>query len=294
MEIEFENRRIEAEFERWMRKLGQDDPYKSDETIGIRDVLRAHFLIADYFYSEGYGIGGIGPRDPDLLHSAIYRQFTSFGNQIKWKTPFEKFATLVFGLVKDHPFHDANKRTGLLLILYFLEKRNRVPEVKQRELENFVVDIAEDKLRKFRRAKELTRKTHDPEIKFIADYIKRNSRQRDSRYYTVTYAQLDKRLQEFGFCLHNARNNFIDVCRIEKKRSIFRRHRPAIEYVKLAQIGFPGWKKQVGKGAIATVRRATDLTPQKGVDSAAFFHGADPLIALIDKYHGPLQRLAYR
>lgn len=59
-----------------MEHFGEHDPYDTDGNIGLHDVLRAHFLIADYFYSEGYGIGGIGPRDPHLLHSAVYRLTT--------------------------------------------------------------------------------------------------------------------------------------------------------------------------------------------------------------------------
>lgn len=50
----------------------------------------------------------------------------------------------------------------------------------------------------------------------------------------------------------------------------------------------------MGKGAIKTVRTATGLIARKGIDSAAFFHGLDPLYALISKYEGPLERLAYR
>lgn len=83
-DVIFDNERIRAEFLRWVTYFGQDDPYQSDETIGLFDVLRAHFLIADYFYSKDDGLGGVGPRDADLLHSAIYRQFVSFGGVDKW------------------------------------------------------------------------------------------------------------------------------------------------------------------------------------------------------------------
>ena len=294
MEIIIDNEDVKKEFDRWCRFFGENDPYHGISTIGILDVLRAHFLIADYFYTEGYGIAGVGPRDPDLLHSAVYRQFVSYGGRDKWTTPYERCATLVFGIVKDHPFHDANKRTALLVMLYFLEKENRVPTVKQNSLEDFIVEIAENKLRKYRRQKKLIKKTDDPEIYFIADFIRRNSRKRNNRFYTITYKELDKRLREFGFCLANPHNNFIDVCKIEKKRGLFGLGKEREELVRIAQIGFPSWKTQVGKGAIGTIRRAAGLTPDKGVDSEAFFRGADPLYSLISEYHGPLERLAHR
>ena len=125
-------------------------------------------------------------------------------------------------------------------------------------------------------------------------FIRRNSRKRNNRFYTITYKELDKRLREFGFCLANPHNNFIDVCKIGKKRGLFGLGKAREELVRIAQIGFPSWKKQVGKGAIATIRRATGLTPDKGVDSETFFRGADPLYSLISEYHGPLERLAHR
>jgi len=294
MEILLENEPVKAEFDRWCKELGDDDPYLSPDTVGMRDVLRAHFLVADYFYGEGYGIAALGPRDPNLLHSAVYRQFISYKGQEKWQSSYERCATLVFGLVKDHPFYDANKRTGLLVLLYFLNRMNRVPTVRQRALEDLVVDIAEGNLRKYRRQQDLKGRTDDPEIYFIADYLRRKSRKLDNRHYTITYRELDQRLRDFRYCLLNPHKNCIDVCRIEERKGFLGLGKPRTEFVRVAQIGFPGWKRQVGKGAIATVRRETKLTADNGVDSAAFFHGTDPLNTLISEYEQPLARLAYR
>lgn len=294
MEILIENSAVKTEFSRWYKFFGENDPYTANGNIGIHDVLRAHFLIVDYFYSEGYGLGGIGPKDPNLLHSAVYRQFTGFDGKDKWETSYERCATLIFGLVKDHPFHDANKRTALLVLLYFLNKIDRTPTVAQKELEDFIVNIAEDKLRQYRRLIALESRTNDPEIHFIADYLRRNSRMLDKTNYTITYRELDARLHEFGYCLYNPHKNFIDVCRIETSRSLLGLGKLKTKYVKVAQVGFPGWKCQVGKGAIHTVRKETRLVPEKGVDSATFYRGRDALYSLIAEYSGPLERLAYR
>lgn len=76
-----------------------------------------------------------------------------------------------------------------------------------------------------------------------------------------------------------------------EKRFPFRKEKVTPES-KVEQIGFPGWKSQVGKGAIKTVRQKTDLTPDHGVDSQVFFKGLDPIVDLIVSFHGPLRRLA--
>lgn len=293
-DVIFDNAPVEKEYQRWLDFFGTDDPYQSEETIGMMDVLRAHFLIVDYFYSKDTGLGGIGPRDPNLLHSAVYRQFVAFGGIAKWSDSFERAATLLFGIITDHPFHDANKRTGLLVLLLFLYKMNRVPTVGQRDLEDFAVEISDHRLNKYRRYHELKKKLRDPEVRFIADYLKRKSRKLDSRYYTITYQELDRRLQDFGYRLQNPHKNYIDVVRVEQRRKLFGFGGKEQVNVKVTQVGFPGWKSQVGQGAISTIRKATKLTPEHGFDSQTFYQGADPVQSIIAEYAGPLERLAYR
>jgi len=294
MEILLDNEAVRSEFNRWSNYFGDLDPYTINGNIGIKDVLRAHFLVADYFYTEGHGIGGIGPKDPNLLHSAVYRQFTGYAGKDKWETSYERCATLIFGLIKDHPFHDANKRTALLVLLYFLKSIKRMPTVDHKTLENFVVEIAENKLEQYRRLKTLNFRTDDPEIYFIADYLRRNSRILDQNSYTITYRELDACLRKHNFCLDNPSKNFIGVYRIKTYREFLGFGKEKTKLIRVSQVGFPGWKKQVGKGTIAAVRKETELSPEKGFDSRSFFHGTDPLNALIAEYSGPLERLAYR
>lgn len=293
-DIIFDNDRIRDEFIRWSNYFGAEDPYHSAKTVGMKDVLRAHFLIADYFYSKDTGLGGIGPREPDLLHSVVYRQFVSYRGSDKWKTSFERAATLLFGLITGHPFHDANKRTGLLVLLLFLNKIDRVPTVGQLELEDFAVEISDHQLTKYPRFRKLKKNNHDPEIYYIADFLKRKSKKPDRKHYSITYRELDKRLGDMGYGLKNPRNNYIDVIRIEQRSKIFGLGKNEQVDVKVAQVGFPGWKSQVNQSAISTIRKAAKLTPENGIDSQTFYKGADPVQSLISEYSEPLKRLAYR
>jgi death-on-curing protein len=287
---------IKSEYERWFKKIGEEDPYSTVTSIGIHDVLRAHFLIADYFYDFGEGIGGVGPRSADLLHSAMSRQNVSLGQKEKWKDPVDKCATLFFGLVKNHSFHDGNKRTAFLTALYQLQKIGRWPEKPtvaspepRKAFEKLTVRVAGNKLDEYPKFKHF-RDTEDPEVNFISEFFKRNTRRVDSRYYVITYNQLNTILTRYKCRLGNPSGNKIDVFKTIKDKNFWGK---TIEReVKCAQVGFPSWKTQVGKGAIGEVRRATGLTREKGVDSQAFFHGADQLEALIPIYHGPLKRLA--
>ena len=63
---------------RWTKSIG-DDPYVSNNCVGIIDVLKAHYLIIDYFFKEyGEGVGGIGPRNLNILHSTLSRQHSAY------------------------------------------------------------------------------------------------------------------------------------------------------------------------------------------------------------------------
>jgi len=130
---------VEQEYKRWKQIVGSDDPYNSDDTIGLHDVLAAHFLIVDYFAEKKHGIGGVGPRSLDLLHSALSRQFTGYGGASKWKGLYQHCATLMFGIIKNHTFHDANKRTALLAILFLLHRNRRIVTLPQKKLDGLMV-----------------------------------------------------------------------------------------------------------------------------------------------------------
>jgi death-on-curing protein len=64
--------------------------------------------------------GGLrGPRDPVLLDSALARprQLFAYGKP----SLFELAAAYAFGLVRNHPFGDGNKRVGFATAVVFLE-----------------------------------------------------------------------------------------------------------------------------------------------------------------------------
>jgi death-on-curing protein len=66
-----------------------------------------------------YG-GSEGLRDENMLESALAkpRQLFAYGKP----TMFGLAASYVFGVVKNHPFIDGNKRTGFMLGAGFLER----------------------------------------------------------------------------------------------------------------------------------------------------------------------------
>jgi prophage maintenance system killer protein len=289
--IYFSDPAIAREYEWWCHQVGSEDPYIDRDTVGIHDVLRAHYLLADYFSELGEGLGGVGPRDLNLLHSALFRQFVGYGGRRKWTDLFDVAATAFFGLIKNHPFHDANKRTALLSVLFQLHSRGRMPTVRQKELDDLTVAVAENALSGFSGYQRFA-KTDEPEVRFLSWYFRRNTRPIDRRHYLITYRELDRILHEHGCWLENPNNNRIEILRKVTQRYglLGLKKREVAERVTI--IGFPGWSTEVSRKDIQEVRRAAGLTLEDGVDSSAFFKGADSMSALIAVYRGPLRRLA--
>ena len=65
--------------------------------------------------------GSLDIRDDSLLESAINTPFQTYGGEELYPTLLDKASRLCFGLVKNHPFVDGNKRIGMYIMLTFLE-----------------------------------------------------------------------------------------------------------------------------------------------------------------------------
>ena len=103
--------------------------------LNCEDVLDAHFLICEHFYQKGEGLGGFGPKDFGLLSSAVSRQNASAFGSFVHESLWEIAASLIFGLINDHPFHDANKRTAFLSSVFLMLENGYVPRVDIEEVE---------------------------------------------------------------------------------------------------------------------------------------------------------------
>lgn len=84
-------------------------------------------------------------RDEGLLDSAINAPFQSFGGSELYPTLLEKAARLGFGLIKNHPFVDGNKRIGTHTMLVFLELNHQELEYADEELIELILGIAASK-----------------------------------------------------------------------------------------------------------------------------------------------------
>jgi death-on-curing protein len=83
-----------------------------------------------------------GLRDDGMLDSALNAPFQSFDGEDVYPSLQQKAARLCFGLVKNHPFIDGNKRIGAHAMLVFLALNGIELEYTQDELSSVILSLA--------------------------------------------------------------------------------------------------------------------------------------------------------
>ncbi|MDI6794265.1 MAG: Fic family protein [bacterium] len=105
------------------------------------EVLYLHHRMIE----ETAGVHGV--RDLNLLESALFRPFASFGGDDLYPTPYLKAAALLHSLMNNHPFVDGNKRTAIACANIFLENKFGLTiETTQASLVEFGFKVATETL----------------------------------------------------------------------------------------------------------------------------------------------------
>lgn len=78
--------------------------------------------------------GSDGVRDMGLLQSALNAPFQAFGGKEVYPSLLSKAAAMCRSIISNHPFVDGNKRTGIHVMLIFLEINGVKSEYSQKEL----------------------------------------------------------------------------------------------------------------------------------------------------------------
>lgn len=110
--------------------------------VTLKETLRLHAKTISRFD------GGSGIRDIGALESALAQPQTTLFGQYAYKDVFAMGAAYCFHIVKNHPFVDGNKRTGLLVTLVFFKKNGFHIVADHEELYLLIIHIAESKISK--------------------------------------------------------------------------------------------------------------------------------------------------
>jgi len=259
-------------------------------TIIVEEVLGIHETLVRDFYQSKDPIEPPGLRSLALLESAVGRQCTSLGNELKYKSAISNAATLCYGICCNHPFLNGNKRTALVAMLCHLDKNGLTltEDVAQNELYSFMLKVASHRfaprLRKY--------DPSDLEVEQMSRWLENRTRSVKKYERIITYRELRNVLKSYGFEMENPKGNRIDIVKYE-----WRRKWPIIGSKELIRkrydhIPYPGEKKTVGKSVIKNLRKHCGLTEDEGIDSDMFYSGDTNVDHFITKYQKTLKRLA--
>ena len=104
-------------------------------------VLLLHKLIYDRFG------GSYGVRDEGLLDSALAAPMQTYGGQDLYETDLDKIVHLAFGLIRNHPFADGNKRIGALALLVLLELNGNELKASNEEFYDAIYGVASGEMK---------------------------------------------------------------------------------------------------------------------------------------------------
>jgi death-on-curing protein len=112
---------------------------REPEFLGIEEILQIH---QDHITRD---VGSPGVRDLGLLQSAVAMPMAQFGGEYLHRDLFEMAAAYLFHIVQNHPFVDANKRTGAATADIFLTLNGIDLCAEEKAFESIVLSVAEGK-----------------------------------------------------------------------------------------------------------------------------------------------------
>lgn len=204
-------------------------PFDCQRTLATKDVIGIHEYVVDFFAEEDPVYPGI--RDENLLDSAVSRPLTGCPARPKYFSVHLAAATLTYGLTKNHPFLDGNKRTAVIAMLAFLDlwKLQLKAEITSDDLYQLMVALTEDRLHEFAKVSKLAldidsnyircldtlrlpgskaalkkelrvRKLENPDLSvfILSSWLSRNTRKKDMRDRRVTLRELERILSKFN------------------------------------------------------------------------------------------------
>ncbi len=265
--------------------------------VTVSEVRRIYDTLVADFAKDNDPIAPAGIRSRALLESAVARQWTGIGDHLKYPGAIENAATLLYGVCNDHPFHNGNKRTALVSMLVHLDKNHlSLFETSQDDLYAMIKRVAEHtigiRIRKRHRGRRLPRRTADEEVAAIADFIRRRAAKIERGDKRITYSELRRILEGFGFTLKSPHKNTIDIVKFEEAREGILVKRTVLREKRIGNIAYPRDSAFVGIGVVKNVRKICHLREEDGIDSAAFYDQTAVIDAFINRYRTILRRLA--
>jgi death-on-curing family protein len=254
--------------------------------LSVDDVRTIHQALVDDFAADADPITPAGIKSHSLLGSAVSRPLTSIDGELKYPTVEMAGAALLHAIVHDHPFHNGNKRTGLVSMVVFLDENGLTLTCDQDALFKLVLQLAQHAL--------VTGPRHelaDREVMAVAIWITNNVRWLEKGDRPIPWRRLRRILSAYHCSFEAPGKNRIDIVRtITKPGGLFKR---GSTQTLRTQLNFADDGREVEMRTVKKIRHDLQLDEYHSVDSLAFYDNV-PMSPgdFIVRYRKTLTRLA--
>lgn len=255
-------------------------------TLDASCVRDLHDLLSRNYHLVGEmdPVEPAGVKNENMLKSAVDRQLVGWDDWYKYDNIYSNCSTLMFGVVKNHPFHNGNKRTAFLCMLKHLYVNAYVikPEIGHKVIYEFIVAIADNSLESFGRlnAKKIYRQvkkdkknewTDEDKISFMEKWIQQNSVSKNRIIkHRIKISTLKKFLNSKRIFLEQT-GTFIKTHQEEKRKIVGGLLTVGKKRINEKKYGVGASMTDVNKKVIANIRKDYNLTLGDGVDNVAFY-----------------------
>lgn len=268
-------------------------------TLTTDEVIKLHQILCENYnlLPEMEPVSPPGVKNKNLLESAVSRQIVGTGDFYKYSNVFSNCATLVFGLVKNHSFHNGNKRIGFLAMIKHLYLNGYVlsPNVKHKEIYDLLRTLANSSMHEhseiyYKHYYKKNRKvkwTDQKELEYLSLWLKRSTEHKNKKIKpkSIPVNDLTRILQ-----MKNLNVNFTGKHLVVSRplsilenllfKKTFKREYLIKDY------------KNVPLGLIEQIRSEFEISFQDGVDNSTFFNEDELLNNEIISYKKIIYRLA--
>ncbi|WAL44881.1 type II toxin-antitoxin system death-on-curing family toxin [Rhodococcus pyridinivorans] len=215
--------------------------------------------------------GGIAPLNKNALESAVARQNTGFGENMKYNRPHELAASLFYGIAMNHSFENGNKRTALVSALVSLKFNNAVLcDTSQDDLYEMATRLVAHDFPLPRDAE----RTPETEVAALGSWLRSRTRRPEKLGdKAINMRELRPLLEARGCTFEQPSKNFVRISR--EGRTI--------------KTGYPRESFTVGIRTVKEIRKKLDL---KDIDSSEFYDINFNVDNFVHEYSEVLTRLA--
>ena len=269
-------------------------------TLTTDEILELHEILCDNYelLPEMEPVSPSGIKNMNMLESAISRQLVGSGEYYKYSDIYSNCATLVFGLVKNHAFHNGNKRIGFLALLKHLYSNGYVisPDIKHIEIYELLRALADSDLQEhaktynqvfYKIIRIHTSWKDETQIQYLAWWLRRNAehKNRKVKQKTISINELERILKKKNLETKFS-GKFLTIIRpVSFLQGLVGKNPFKKEYT--IKDG-----KSVALSMVEQMRKDFGLSFLDGVDNSSFFNEEDFLTKEIMSYKKIIYKLA--